>query len=461
MGSTFQHHGIRDRDVSDGAAGGRDSRIGGRQQFDGGDQAAGDRRVLCGGEQVHSSFLLEAFCAEWISGRADGRRDCVLHVYRIRFGVDGGGGVQGAEARPADRNPDFAFRVRVFLHRGGAGADRNSALEHSRQCGASGKGSRSDRIERGEPLGDGGRADGDDLVDSGFSAGAGAGVVRDVERGAVARSVLARSQESSHAGRSYLGCGRRGRDSRRDFRYRHARRSLEHRHALRVYSSVDRCADSTKEPAGTRARIPSAVESVDSDRVGGVLLRADGELDGGKLAAVFRLAGDWAGGVPLLRAEAQRAVKCEAGGGRRERRGAVILRAIRRRAYAGVAPVMIALLVAAPVCFGWGENAERLIANKAVDTLPDEMLGYFGANRQFLVQHVTDTDEGNSKAPTDPRNNFIQLDHYGQFPFSMLPRSYTAAVAKYGRRTIQTYGLLPWQIGLYSQKLTDALRDHN
>lgn len=132
-----------------------------------------------------------------------------------------------------------------------------------------------------------------------------------------------------------------------------------------------------------------------------------------------------------------------------------------RRAYAGVAPVMLALLVAAPASFGWGENAERLIANKAVDTLPDEMLGYFGANRQFLVQHVTDPDEGNAKAPTDPRNNFIQLDHYGQFPFSALPRSYTAAVAKYGRRTIQMYGLLPWQIGLYSQKLTDALREHN
>jgi hypothetical protein len=135
--------------------------------------------------------------------------------------------------------------------------------------------------------------------------------------------------------------------------------------------------------------------------------------------------------------------------------------AVRRRAYAGVGPVVLALLVVSPASFGWGENAERLITNKAVDTLPDEMLGYFGANRQFLVQHVTDPDEGASKNPADPRNNFIELDHYGQFPFSALPRSYTAAVAKYGRRSINMYGLLPWQIGLYSQKLTDALREHN
>jgi hypothetical protein len=123
--------------------------------------------------------------------------------------------------------------------------------------------------------------------------------------------------------------------------------------------------------------------------------------------------------------------------------------------------MVLALLVASPACLGWGENAERLITNKAVDTLPDEMLGYFGANRRFLVQHVTDPDEGTPKIPADPRNNYIELDHYGQFPFSALPRVYSAALAKYGRRTIETYGLLTWQIGLYSQKLTEALREHN
>jgi hypothetical protein len=134
---------------------------------------------------------------------------------------------------------------------------------------------------------------------------------------------------------------------------------------------------------------------------------------------------------------------------------------IARKARAGVAPLALVLLVVSPASFGWGENAERLIANKAVDTLPDEMLGFFAANRQSFVQHVTDPDEGTPKSPADPHNNFIQLDHYGQFPFNGLPRSYNAAVAKYGRRSIETYGLLPWQIGLYSQKLTDALSMHN
>lgn len=135
---------------------------------------------------------------------------------------------------------------------------------------------------------------------------------------------------------------------------------------------------------------------------------------------------------------------------------------MRLRFCAGLALGMISvLLLALPPSFGWGETAERLITNKAVDTLPDEMQPFFQANRQFLVRHVTDPEQSATKNPGEPHNDFIQLDHYGQFPFAALPRVYNAAVSKYTRKTLDTYGLLPWQIGLYSKKLTDAFRDHN
>ena len=106
------------------------------------------------------------------------------------------------------------------------------------------------------------------------------------------------------------------------------------------------------------------------------------------------------------------------------------------------------LVLGAASSFGWGENADRLVTNKAVDTLPPEMQPFFYDNRQFLVQHVTDADESLSKSPAAARHtDFIQLDHYGQFPFSALPRDYNAAIAKFNRRTLEQYGLLPWQIG--------------
>lgn len=130
-----------------------------------------------------------------------------------------------------------------------------------------------------------------------------------------------------------------------------------------------------------------------------------------------------------------------------------------RRLCAGFVALSLLCLLTLTSSFGWGDNAERLITNKAVDTLPDEILPFFEANRQYLVQHVTEPEE--TKSVADEHNNFIQLDHYGQFPFAALPRAYTSAVSKFSRRTLELYGLLPWQVGLSSKKLTDAFRSHN
>src|SRR5689334_10153187 len=127
----------------------------------------------------------------------------------------------------------------------------------------------------------------------------------------------------------------------------------------------------------------------------------------------------------------------------------------------GTLGLMILILLTALSSFGWGESAERLVVDKAVETLPAEMLPFFQAHRPFLVDHVADTAVTEVKSPSERRNDFIQLDHYGQFPFASLPRSYNQAVAKFGRRSVEAHGQLPWQIGLYSQKLTEALRAHN
>jgi hypothetical protein len=134
---------------------------------------------------------------------------------------------------------------------------------------------------------------------------------------------------------------------------------------------------------------------------------------------------------------------------------------MRHRLIPALALVLLAVLLALPSSFGWGENAERLIANKAVDTLPEEMQPFFQANRQFFVRHVADPGESDAASSFDPHNEFIRLDHYGQFPFETLPRDYNAAVAKFTRRGVELYGLLPWQIGIYSKKLTDAFESGN
>jgi hypothetical protein len=128
----------------------------------------------------------------------------------------------------------------------------------------------------------------------------------------------------------------------------------------------------------------------------------------------------------------------------------------------------IAAFATALFCFSippraeaWGNNANRLIVNRAIDTLPQDIRGFFDANRSILLLHVNDPFGSPEKAPSlaERRNQFLYLDKYGHFPFAALPRSYKAAVAKFGKSKLESNGLLPWQIGVYNAKLTDALRE--
>ncbi len=122
-----------------------------------------------------------------------------------------------------------------------------------------------------------------------------------------------------------------------------------------------------------------------------------------------------------------------------------------------------ALLCLAPApAHAWGANAQRLIASKAIETLPPEVRAFFEANRHIINQHVTEPLDWLTKsAATERRNHYIYLDRYGRFPFESLPRAYNFAVRKHSRRVLDANGLLPWQIGVYSEKLTNALKAHN
>jgi hypothetical protein len=129
------------------------------------------------------------------------------------------------------------------------------------------------------------------------------------------------------------------------------------------------------------------------------------------------------------------------------------------RTYWGLITLSLCIGLLPAPALAWGNNAQRLIVSHAVDTLPYELRPFFETNRYYLVQHVNDPLNILDKRPNERQNHFIELDKYGKFPFDALPRSYKAALAKYSKSKIEATGLLPWQIGVYSAKLTDDLRN--
>jgi|tagenome__1003787_1003787.scaffolds.fasta_scaffold20956758_2 hypothetical protein len=154
-----------------------------------------------------------------------------------------------------------------------------------------------------------------------------------------------------------------------------------------------------------------------------------------------------------------RAAACRAPvrkGGNQRRRDSV--NASRKRRLYHFSIMLFALGLIIPPAQAWGPNAQKLILNKSIDTMPPDVRAFFDNSRATMIQHVTDPLEEELKKPAEKHNHFIFLDKYGRFPFTQLPRNYKAAVAKYGKSKLESTGLLPWQVGVYSAKLTEALK---
>lgn len=109
----------------------------------------------------------------------------------------------------------------------------------------------------------------------------------------------------------------------------------------------------------------------------------------------------------------------------------------------------------------WGPTAHRLANQWALETLPPDLRGFFEANRQFLIDHASDPDEAMKKDRYERARHYIYLDKYGFFPYRNLPHNYQNAVERYGSSRIGRDGLLSWNIGEYSLRLTNAFRAHN
>ena len=140
--------------------------------------------------------------------------------------------------------------------------------------------------------------------------------------------------------------------------------------------------------------------------------------------------------------------------------GAWLTRVSRRADCIGGA-LLLLCLISTPNAYAWGPKAHGLVNRWAVETLPQEMRGFFEANKQFLVDHANDSDVAMEKEPHERERHYIYLDRYGSFPYLKLPHSFDAAVSRYRPGRVNRDGLLPWQIGKVSLKLTEAFKAQN
>jgi hypothetical protein len=129
-----------------------------------------------------------------------------------------------------------------------------------------------------------------------------------------------------------------------------------------------------------------------------------------------------------------------------------------------IALLAAAALAAAPLpASAWGLASHRMIAERAIETLPDPLRSFFQEHRRELSDLAVEPDtvlrERDGRKETV--RHFIDLDLYGEPPFADLPRSYRAAVERYGEEVVQERGTVPWTIFELHDHLVRELREHD
>jgi len=107
----------------------------------------------------------------------------------------------------------------------------------------------------------------------------------------------------------------------------------------------------------------------------------------------------------------------------------------------------------------WGLAAHRWVATRAAELVRARCPALVGGRPSVLPDAAVEPDtvfkrrDGRREAV----RHFMNLDHYGPPPFRALPRERRAAEARFGWRTIEGEGTLPWSAAALARRLRAEL----
>jgi hypothetical protein len=120
---------------------------------------------------------------------------------------------------------------------------------------------------------------------------------------------------------------------------------------------------------------------------------------------------------------------------------------------------LIFFIVLSKQSFCWGFYAHKKINYYAVFLLPPEMIRLYKPQIEFLSDHAVDPDKRRYIVPKEGARHFIDIDHYGLYPYDSLPRKWNAAKAKYSEDSLNAHGIVPWWLQTMLVRLTNAFKE--
>lgn len=91
----------------------------------------------------------------------------------------------------------------------------------------------------------------------------------------------------------------------------------------------------------------------------------------------------------------------------------------------------VLLLFSSTAAERWGFFGHRRINRMAVFTLPPEMIGFYKKNIEYITEHAVDPDKRRYATKHEAVRHYIDIDHWGEYPFPEVPRDWTEALMKF------------------------------
>lgn len=125
--------------------------------------------------------------------------------------------------------------------------------------------------------------------------------------------------------------------------------------------------------------------------------------------------------------------------------------------------ILIALVfLQVQTALAWGFTAHKLINNTAVFTLPPELFKFYKANIQEITDKAVHADMRRYAFADEACKHFLDADHYEKsYPIDTIPPHWKDAILKYTLDTLNTYGIVPWQLQMIKYQLTKAFEEKN
>src|SRR3982074_2685252 len=94
--------------------------------------------------------------------------------------------------------------------------------------------------------------------------------------------------------------------------------------------------------------------------------------------------------------------------------------------------------------FCWGFYAHKKINYYSVFLLPPQMMVLYKPNIDFITEHAIDPDKRRYAVAEEAPRHYIDIDYYGKYPYTQLPRNFKDAAAKFSGDTLMKNGIVPW-----------------